>query len=139
MLLSNRPLPDSRVGRAEAVCSRFSYIDANASSPTLSMRMPAAAAAGIRPILWLGRVDLDRSSASGRPGSGLAVTKLGVLDAGILGRAAQAVALLDGNLVVRVALVGFRLPARLGLFRRGIVARVGRDRLDLGVCPGPDF
>src|SRR5690348_3643901 len=68
----------------------------------------------------------------------LAEAELGVLDTGVLGRAAQRIAFFDRDLVVGVALVLLGLPAGLGLFGRRIFARVGGDHIGFGVRLGPD-
>ena len=69
--------------------------------------------------------------------SGLAVLHLRVADACVLRRASERVALLDRYLVVGFALIGVRFLARLGLLRRGVLARIDRDTVDLGVSLGP--
>src|SRR6266404_2068855 len=68
----------------------------------------------------------------------LAVAELGVADTRALGRTAQAVALLDSDLVIRITLVLRCLLARVGLFHGRILLRVGGYAVDLGVGLGLD-
>src|SRR5205085_3498798 len=65
--------------------------------------------------------------------SGLPVLRLRVADAGILRRTGERVALLDRNLVLGVALVFVRFLVGVGLLRCRVMARIGRDTIDLGV------
>src|SRR5437016_1075703 len=68
----------------------------------------------------------------------LAVAQFGVADTRALGRAAQRVALLDSDLVIRITLVLRCLLARVGLFHGRILLRVGSYAVDLGVALGLD-
>src|SRR4029453_4114528 len=70
--------------------------------------------------------------------SGLAVLHLRVADARILRWARECVALLDRNLVFRLALRYGRVLACVRLLRRRILARIGHDAVDLGVGLGLD-
>ena len=70
--------------------------------------------------------------------SGLAVLHLCGVDACVLRGASERVALLDRYLVVRVALIRARFLAGFDLLRRGVLARIDRDTVDLGIGLGAD-
>src|SRR6186997_2430078 len=72
------------------------------------------------------------------PDSGLAVMHLCAVDACVLRGASERVALLDRDLVVGVALIRARFLAGFGLLRRGVLARIDRDTVDLGIGLGAD-
>src|SRR4030095_11007587 len=61
-----------------------------------------------------------------------------VADARILGWTALCVALLDRDLVIRVALFFQRLLARIGLFHRQFLLRVSGNPVHLGIGLGLD-
>src|SRR5438094_1099229 len=61
------------------------------------------------------------------------MAQLRLADTRTLGRTAQRVALLGGDLVVRVTLVCGCLPARVGLLHGDIVLGVGSDTIDFSV------
>src|SRR5262249_49625674 len=61
---------------------------------------------------------------------------LRVVDAGVLDRSGQGVALLERKLVIRVAFGFGRLVTRFGLLLGRILPRVGRDAIHLGVGLG---